>query len=265
MHAIAGKNWTCRHCGCPQTLTPAQIGNRDLLFDSEATSSKYGTFKLSSQAIACANDDCKELTLEVWLNTNRTHAKVGPGWHFTFLSRHRLRPRSSARQWPAYVPVAIREDYEEACLVADLSPKAAATLARRCMQGMIRDFCGIAEKTLNREIQELEKRVKSGSAPRGVQEEHIDAIDAIRSVGNIGAHMEEDVNVIVAVDEDEAKLLIALIEQLVDEWYVARHKRSELLKATVQLAAKKKEAKQTGAAAPATALPAPPKPNERSN
>jgi len=36
--------------------------------------------------------------------------------------------------------------------------------------------------------------------------------------------MEADVNVIVDVEAGEATLLIGLIETLVDEWYVARHR-----------------------------------------
>lgn len=36
--------------------------------------------------------------------------------------------------------------------------------------------------------------------------------------------MEADVNVIVDVEAGEARLLIGLIETLVDEWYVARHR-----------------------------------------
>ena len=39
-----------------------------------------------------------------------------------------------------YILEAILEDYKEACLIKDKSPKAAATLARRCLQGMIRIF-----------------------------------------------------------------------------------------------------------------------------
>ena len=34
---------------------------------------------------------------------------------------------------------------------------------------------------------------------------------AVRKVGNIGAHMEKDINVIVDVDPDEAQHLIGLI------------------------------------------------------
>jgi hypothetical protein len=52
-----------------------------------------------------------------------------------------------------------------------------------------------------------------------------DAIDAVRKIGNIGAHMEADINVIVDVEPEEARLLIGLVETLVDEWYVTRHER----------------------------------------
>ena len=52
-----------------------------------------------------------------------------------------------------------------------------------------------------------------------------DAIDAVRKIGNIGAHMEKDINIIVDVDPDEAQLLIELIEILVKEWYIAKHQR----------------------------------------
>jgi len=33
-----------------------------------------------------------------------------------------------------------------------------------------------------------------------------EAIDAVRKLGNIGAHMEKDINVIVDVDPEEAEL-----------------------------------------------------------
>jgi hypothetical protein len=65
------------------------------------------------------------------------------------------------------------------------------------------------------------------------------AIDAVRKVGNIGAHMEKDINVIVDVEPNEAQLLIGLIESLVKDWYVAKHDREERLKEIAALAAKK--------------------------
>ena len=54
-----------------------------------------------------------------------------------------------------------------------------------------------------------------------------DAIDAVRKIGNIGAHMKKDINMIVDVEPEEARLLIELIETLFEDWYVARYEREQ--------------------------------------
>lgn len=92
---------------------------------------------------------------------------------------------------------------------------------------MIRDFCGISKPTLFKEIEALKKLLDESNAPKGVSADSVEAIDHIRQIGNIGAHMEKDINVIIDVDPEEAQVLIELIETLFEEWYVARHKREE--------------------------------------
>jgi hypothetical protein len=109
---------------------------------------------------------------------------------------------------------------------------------------MIRDFCGISKARLIDEIRALRELVDGGDAPRGVSHESVDAIDAVRGIGNIGAHMEKDINTIIEVDEDEARLLIELTETLFDEWYVERQKREERLEA-IKAAAEAKKKKST--------------------
>jgi hypothetical protein len=151
------------------------------------------------------------------------------------LKRYNLVPPSGAKIFPAYVPSQIREDYLEACLIRDLSPKASATLARRCLQGMIRDFWKIQKARLVDEVNELQGKVD----PDVWQ-----AIDALRKVGNIGAHMEKDINVIVDVDEGEAGKLIGLIELLLKEWYVARENRQQRVKEVIALGQSKTHAKK---------------------
>ena len=89
-----------------------------------------------------------------------------------------IRPISFAKQFPQYIPEAIRQDYEEACAIMSLSPKASATLSRRCLQGMIRDFWGITKPTLNKEIDELKDKIPT---------DLWSSIDALRQLGNIGA------------------------------------------------------------------------------
>jgi len=94
---------------------------------------------------------------------------------------------------------------------------------------MIREFCGISKNRLIDEIVELRKRLDAGTAPQGVTAESVDAIDYVRSIGNIGAHMEKDIDLIIPVDPNEAQALIELLELLFDEWYVARYKRQQRL------------------------------------
>ena len=67
-----------------------------------------------------------------------------------------------------------------------------------------------------------------------------ESIDAVREVGNIGAHMKKDINIIVEVEPEEAQLLIGLIEQLVDEWYVAQEDRKNRAQKLKDLAISKK-------------------------
>jgi len=100
-----------------------------------------------------------------------------------------LRPQSSAIPQPDYIPEQIKNDYEEACSILSLSPKASATLARRCLQGMIRDFWGISKGRLI------------------------------------------------------AELLIKLLEDLFQDWYITKHEREERNKAIQQLAQTKQAAK----------------------
>ena len=134
-----------------------------------------------------------------------------------------LKPQSLAKQFPDYIPEAIRQDYEEACSIVNLSPKASATLSRRCLQGMIRNFWDIKETNLSKAIGELENKIPATQWR---------VIDGVRRIGNIGAHMEKDINLIVDIDPDEAQKLIKLIEHLLEQWYISRHEQ-ELLYADI--------------------------------
>lgn len=128
-------------------------------------------------------------------------------------------PASDCIKFPNYVPLQIRQDYEEACAIVNDSPKAAATLARRCLQGMIRDFWGIKCNRLVDEINALKDKIPAAQWQ---------AVDALRKLGNIGAHMENDVNLIVEIDEGEAEQLISFVELLIKQWYVDREAANSL-------------------------------------
>jgi hypothetical protein len=145
-----------------------------------------------------------------------------------------LVPESTAKVFPQYVPKQILQDYSEACRIASLSPKAAATLARRCLQGMIRDFWKIRKRNLKLEIDALKGKLDPTLWK---------AIDAVRSIGNIGAHMEKSVDLIIEVEPDEANQLLRLIELLIREWYIQSHERELAVNSVVKTAELKKQAK----------------------
>ena len=100
---------------------------------------------------------------------------------------------------------------------------------------MIRDFWGIKKARLVDEIEALEEKTDPLTWS---------AIDSVRRIGNIGAHMEKDIDLIIDVEPGEAQKLIELIELLMKDWYITRYQRKERLKTIVAIADAKGEAKK---------------------
>lgn len=217
--------WSCPYCNREQILTNnTTITHQRFFLNGEAP--QFGT---QTTVVQCAGADCRKITARVWIGPwNYVGQNDKPDHTEPPLFSRRVLPEGESRPVPDFVPKAIRDDYREACLIRDLSPKASATLSRRCLQGMIRDFAkiNVKSKRLFDEIEALEKAVEAGSAPRGVSIDSIEAITALRKVGNIGAHMEADIDLIVDVDPGEAQTMIGLIESLIEDWYVESHKRA---------------------------------------
>jgi Domain of unknown function (DUF4145) len=235
-------NWTCPYCQTAQVVTDHNHSSKSTFHGTgEKSPNRVG---LQTDAICCANPTCKRHTVIVsarrWDSNEYGHEYWLEGK--PDFSRQII-PESTAKPQPEFIPEPLRDDYSEACKIRDLSPKASATLSRRCLQGMIRDFAGIKKSRLIDEILELKSLVEKDQAPKGVSEDSVDAIDAVRKIGNIGAHMEKDINLVVEVDPDEAQILIELIETLFDEWYIEREKR-KLRFAKISEIAAEKEAKK---------------------
>jgi len=235
--------WICPHCNFAQLVTAEKSSTANTPIDIDGLADGYAL--LYHNAKGCVNPECMKLTLSIYLFPAKKNFNINRPYSFALsgspIAGMRFLPKGSSRPQPNYIPKPLVQDYEEACAIRDLSPKASATLVRRCLQGMIRDFCGIAKNTLANEIKALKSAVDGDSAPKGVSSETVDAIDHVRSIGNIGAHMEKDINVIVDVDANEAQMLIELVEMLFDEWYAARHKRIARLQAITELSSQKEE------------------------
>ncbi len=238
-----GENWKCPYCRHAQVLAKARLRQDTHPQWVECWKLEEHRPIVFVETIVCANQECRELTLFAALGKTPIESEESDD-QFSVLQTWKLLPASSAKPQPDYIPEPLRQDYYEACAIRDLSPKASATLIRRCLQGMIRDFCGISKKRLVDEIDALRDLVKNGKAPSGVQSDTLEAIDHVRGIGNIGAHMEADINVIIDVDPHEAQTLIGLAELLFEEWYVAREERQQRLAKLKDVAQAKQDQKQ---------------------
>ena len=240
------ESWQCPYCGCFAKVTTSIQG------DSDRRSNKLllvgNRYVLEVTSVVCPKLDCEELVLSAKLqhiSDLRDKSVAVIDHRFTpplptseaessgkTIQEWQLLPESRAKTFPAYIPEPILKDYAEACCIRYLSPNAAATLARRCLQGMVRDFHGVERSSLKQEFEEIKEKVT---------EVAWHGIEAVREYGAIGAHMEKNVNVMVDVEAEEAGKLIGLIELLLEEWYVARYEKEERWKKIEGLGAKKKK------------------------
>jgi hypothetical protein len=225
-------DWTCPFCNRNATLTNYST-HSDQTYLKLENADGYRCFV--TVFVVCPNSECKKFTLTTLLYEAIQDEETRDWNAGKMLEQWDLIPSSKAKAFPNYIPEAVKNDYDEACQILTLSPKASATLSRRCLQGMIRDFFGLNLHTLKAEIDAIKDKVD----PLVWR-----SIEAVRKVGNIGAHMEKDINVIVDVEPNEAELLVGLIEFLIKDWYVARNNKEEHLKALIDVAEKKDEAKK---------------------
>lgn len=223
-------NWSCPYCDRKTTINNNNFHSSE---DQMTIDNSEGYRILRNEWIVCPNEDCKKISLVVILYDYKyaqNNWKIGE-----IIKQWNLLPGSLAKVFPDYIPNVLRIDYEEAAKILELSPKASATLLRRCLQGIIRDFWGVSKSRLIDEIAAIEDKVDPITWK---------SIDSVRKVGNIGAHMEKDINVIIDVEPKEAYLLLYLIEILFEEWYVHRHERELKLKEIASITVAKEEQKK---------------------
>ncbi len=217
-------SWECPYCHKPATVQSEIDSDSGQVAVSQRATRGSDWVMYQLDWVICPAKDCQKIstTLTKYIAPNKFNyssaysAYVAGGTKKAF--HVAIEPKGGiAKPLPGYIPEQVAQDYNEACLILIDSPKASATLFRRCLQSMIRDFWGIIEKTLYLEI---EKAIKQ-------HPETADFLHPIRELGNIGAHPENDINLIVPIEEGEAELMKETIEHLIDEWYVNREKTKQ--------------------------------------
>lgn len=222
-------SWKCPHCDAFSTLNQNDIKISNNYYEIKDNTG----YNLQTKFVFCPNPDCKKYSIYVSVYKASRFYRNG----YTYIENNecingkQFFPEKKIREFPNYIPEVIINDYREACLISELSPKASATIARRCLQGIIRDFWHVKPDNLNKEIDQIKDKI---------DELTYNAIDSVRKIGNIGAHMEKDINLIIEVDENEALLLINLLEILIENWYVAKHDKEERL-AKIKILADEKD------------------------
>lgn len=222
-------SWTCPHCGVVANLQRSDMvkGESSIVI---ANAPLTDGIVVGWTALRCPGKNCGKFVLDVsalfgkmerFPNGSRTGEVTSAADRPVGIGYFRFEPRVGA-PLSVHVPGVVKEDYEEACTIKDLSPKAAATLCRRALQGMVRDFWGVRERTLHDELKTIEPNCDP---------DLFNALMGIKSIGNIGAHPEKDINLIVDVEEGEVEALVQVLKILDDEWYVARAARSARLSA----------------------------------
>lgn len=206
-------NFSCPYCQSLFAIHSSTYKSVIVCRDGHFTTSAHPS-AVEVEFFVCPK--CKKITVKSTGRGTKTSFPCTP-----------LLPNSTARKFPDYIPESIRQDYEEACAIVTLSPKASATLSRRCLQGMIRDFWGISGKNrLVNEIDALKDRVPVAQWK---------ILNSIRRLGNIGAHPEADVNLIIDIEPEDAQKLISVIELLIRQWYIERHEQEQLYKDVLEL------------------------------
>lgn len=206
----------CPFCNVLSTITENDIQQTNAFCYNDYSKGEF--YHLKTYVVTCPSQQCKKAEIYTQKLSDEIN---GVGYHIPdfecIIKSWNLEPEASIKIFPNYIPEQILQDYKEAKLIVNISPKASATISRRCLQTMIRDFWAIkGEKSLHHEIEAIKDKIDTNM---------YDAIMALKSIGNIGAHPEKDINIIVDVEPGEAEELVWLIETLIEDWYMVRHDR----------------------------------------
>jgi len=115
-HSIAmttpyNRTWTCPYCTRIATIVGANVSRRVHYFDNN---NKRGRLGFESWVVVCPNGKCREFTLEAGLYKTIGESSDSNTLVDKPILQWRLKPQSSAKPFPDYIPAPIIQDYEEA-------------------------------------------------------------------------------------------------------------------------------------------------------
>lgn len=219
---IRRNNFVCPFCEATNPITEKTYNKRYVNKDAF-----HGSLSSVGESLIIEFMECA--------NCNKTSVIAYPvGDNYDDKRSVNIYPSSTAKQFGDVVPEIVRMDYEEAYDILNISPRASATLARRAIQEMIRDRFNASGKNLFQEIDSIKDQI---------YKEEFEILDSIRNIGNIGAHQENDLELIIKIEPHEAELVLYALEHLIEEWYIKESDRLKKFNYLKKIAADKKSQK----------------------
>lgn len=139
---------------CPHCLVEVNSSFKEISIGKDSISS------VSIFSMICPNEKCKKFILD--LVRGASNKDVSFGDNTMNLHPRHIKNRSTIYPFPVSRPIAptevddhIAKDYNEACAVFSLSPKASAALSRRCLQHILREKAGVVKKIYQKKYKKL--------------------------------------------------------------------------------------------------------------
>ena len=131
-------------------------------------------------------------------------------------------PGPMSRPVVAEVPEPYRGDFEEACEVLPISPKASAAISRRSLQAILKGEAHTKKKDLYDQIEEI---IAAKTLPSHI----VDGLHVVRNIGNFAAHTMKSTATgeIVEVEPGEAEWNLDILESLFDFYFVEPAKTAQ--------------------------------------
>jgi hypothetical protein len=197
-------NFACPYCGVMSRFTATSLWLEGKWPDGH---------QRAVTMLVCPNPVCRGIVM----------AASGDDFGYEDFDPVGILPEQAVAEPDARIPAPIRADLFEARRCATVrANKAVATLCRRALQGAVLDQGATPKKRLHEQIDEV---VAANKVHASLKE----WADAIRFVGNSGAHPGEDG--LEDVTEEEAEDILAFTEEFLQLTYVARERVRQRLAA----------------------------------
>src|SRR6266850_1141904 len=109
------QSWTCPYCSQVATLQSHNMSGDLHSFD---LGNKLGKIGVHTLVHVCPNSKCREFTIVAKLSKVQPNPQGYTQAVGDPIITWNLKPQSSAKPFPSYIPAPILQDYNEACLIA---------------------------------------------------------------------------------------------------------------------------------------------------